>query len=246
MNARCVLWVWLLGCAEPGPAVSTDAGSPPIEEAVRATLQLTGVSREGPDGRVRGVDLDGRVSDATDEQSCFQEDWTDSLTGVRGVDNQYYALHSVLDLPGALRPPGEPPADVVIEDAEITIAVELLPTLGGARVRLGESESPMVPIAEGHFQAFTDALLELRFAGVHYTLRDLAIGGRVSADGELTDLVIAGAIDVEEAIATVQAAEPEADPGVVRTRFEGVADLARGDDGRCRRFSAAFTAVALP
>jgi len=55
------------------------------------------IGTEDPDtGAVPGFDLDGRISDATDDLGCNQEDWV-SPDGVPGIDNQVASLGPVLE-----------------------------------------------------------------------------------------------------------------------------------------------------
>jgi hypothetical protein len=52
-----------------------------------------------PDGTVEGFDIDGRVSNATDDEGCNQFDGT-SADGVRGIDNQLSSLLPALEATG--------------------------------------------------------------------------------------------------------------------------------------------------
>jgi len=231
----------LIGCGESAGG-GPDAFTPTLE-AMSVTLWLTGVSREDVDGRMRGVDLDGRVSDATDELGCFQEDWIDPVGAEAGVDNNYYSL--VVTNEG-IGDPDAPSVDDLIRDAGITLPMRVSGAPGGVEVRLGDTEPQVAPLREGHFQALTDATLVFEFPELSSAvLYDLAVDA-VMADGQLLDIVIAGALDIAEIVATVEAESPDVDPALVRTTLEGVADLDPGEDGRCTRVSAAFTATAEP
>jgi hypothetical protein len=241
---RWCLVVLLIGCGEPAGS-GPDAFTPTFEP-MTVTVRLTDIAREDSEGRMRGVDLDGRVSDATDELGCLREDWTDPLGDEPGVDNQYYGLVISNEAIGPARPPGEPTIDEMIRDAAITVPLSLTPAPGGVEVRLGDAESQVVPFEEGHFQAVTDGALPMSLGGLTFTMVGLAIDGVITADGALTSLIVAGGLDAEEIVGSIEANMPDIDSSLIRATLEGVVDLEPGDDGLCTRMSAVFTATVEP
>ena len=56
-------------------------------------------AREEPDGISLGHDIDGRVSDAGDAESCFRADLT-SPDGVNGIDNQFSQILPLIEAVG--------------------------------------------------------------------------------------------------------------------------------------------------
>lgn len=84
---------------EQNDAGTPDAGPPIVCEGGDTyfyVLDVVAVGEEGPEGVAPGFDLDGRVSDASDRESCFQEDFV-SPDGVPGVDNQMAVLKPTID-----------------------------------------------------------------------------------------------------------------------------------------------------
>lgn len=78
---------------------------------------------EDPDtGAVPGFDIDDRVSDSTDEQGCFQEDWT-SPSGTPGIDNQLATLAPTLE--AALGSDLQETIDGAIADGSIIILMDV-------------------------------------------------------------------------------------------------------------------------
>jgi len=73
-------------------------------------------------GNVPGFDIDGRVSDSTDELGCFQEDWT-SPDGTVGVDNQLATLAPTLE--AALGSDLQETIDGAIADGSIIILMDV-------------------------------------------------------------------------------------------------------------------------
>lgn len=91
----CVPCIFLLiGCAEQTPPVAAcgDSG----EELVLLARALS-FGRERPEGVSAGFDLDGRVSDSSDELSCGGADLV-GPDGTPGIDNALSQLLPVLEL----------------------------------------------------------------------------------------------------------------------------------------------------
>lgn len=86
---------------------------------VASTLSI-GV--EDMNGNVPGFDIDGRISDATDDVGCNQEDWV-SPEGVMGIDNQLASLAPTLE--AALGEDLQPTIDGAIADGSIIILMDL-------------------------------------------------------------------------------------------------------------------------
>ena len=84
-------WIGLLALAACGEAhVPTEAGPDSCDTGETLTFEvyLTGYARADAEGRVPGMNLDGRVSEVTDEESCHQVDFV-GADGEEGVDNQW-------------------------------------------------------------------------------------------------------------------------------------------------------------
>lgn len=77
---------------------------------------------EDASGNVPGFDIDDRVSDSTDEQGCFQEDWT-SPSGTPGIDNQLATLAPTLE--AALGEDLQETIDGAIADGSIIILMDV-------------------------------------------------------------------------------------------------------------------------
>ena len=80
------------------------------------------IPTEDPPGVVNGFDLDGRVSDDTDAEGCFQPDFT-SPDGTMGVDNQLATLAPTLE--GALGSDLDATIAEALGDGSIIILMEL-------------------------------------------------------------------------------------------------------------------------
>lgn len=231
----------VVGCGDDG-MVGGDAGPSYDIPTTTVSLLLTGIAREDAEGRLRGVDLDRRISDRTDELGCFQNDWTDPITGAEGVDDQYYSLAVTVEAQI-----GGPNIDEVIREAAVVVPLTMASAPGGVEVRLGDVEPQVVPITGGHFQALTEGSFLLGVDGSFpIVVHQLAVDALVSPEGALTSVVIAGAIDIDQTVAAVERDTPAIDPSLVRTTLEGVADLDPGPDGACRKVSAVFTAEVEP
>jgi len=80
------------------------------------------VAVEDVAGAVPGFDLDGRISDATDDLGCNQEDWV-SPDGVPGIDNQFASLAPTLE--AALGEDLQDAIDASIADGSLILLMEL-------------------------------------------------------------------------------------------------------------------------
>jgi len=87
------------GTADGGgdAAVSTDPCGPDTRSNLAVIRDLTFVRRDGDVSR--GLDLDGRVSDARDPKGCFQKDFVDE-DGNEGIDNQLALLVPAIEAVG--------------------------------------------------------------------------------------------------------------------------------------------------
>lgn len=93
-------FVWAVGCVD-----NTDYGTSqtPVEAhpcggvLESQTLVIDSLWFEGADGNIaQGVDIDGRVSDRSDDVTCNQVDFT-SPDGTPGIDNQFARLLPALE-----------------------------------------------------------------------------------------------------------------------------------------------------
>ncbi|MDP2307773.1 MAG: hypothetical protein Q8P18_17240 [Pseudomonadota bacterium] len=90
----------LLACAapvEPAAPDNTDACEPSADPAREQTIVVRTMSfGRRTDGVSIGFDLDGEVSDADDEDGCYQPDLVDPA-GVEGIDNAFSAFIPILE-----------------------------------------------------------------------------------------------------------------------------------------------------
>ncbi len=87
----------LLACATPAPDAATvvDVACDDVTNT-RATV-VTSMTFAPRDGNVSpGFDLDHHVTDANDEEGCFQPDLVDP-SGVEGIDNAFSAFFPILE-----------------------------------------------------------------------------------------------------------------------------------------------------
>jgi len=234
----------LVACGE-GPAGPDTCMS---GETLTFELLLVDIAREDAEGGVRGMNLDGRVSEgAADELSCHQADFVDLVDGETGVDNQLGLLGPNPTPPDHVpaRPTGAPiPLTIgAVDDPESDSCVT---------VQLGDAPAVQTELVDGRLWLFGDASVvrtvpisdDRAAASLELPLRGAALKGRLRADGALADVVVAGHIDIEELLDSAAIATPDVDPDLLRTTLEGVADLHRGEDGECRSVSASFVAEA--
>lgn len=102
------LWLTILVALGLIACVDRDIATPEVAETVDATcdakpqpvvvrkLDFVGLDE---DGLTRGLDIDGRVSDRSDDESCNQADFS-SPDGLEGIDNQFGKLLPALDVVG--------------------------------------------------------------------------------------------------------------------------------------------------
>ena len=92
-----MLW-WLLACRpqedSSGGAAEPGCDDPGVTEV--AILSTITFARRDAEGRSRGFDLDGLISDGSDPQGCFQAD-VQSPDGEPGIDSAFSALMPTLD-----------------------------------------------------------------------------------------------------------------------------------------------------
>jgi len=127
----CMLAIGLMavGCGDD------DTGDDPGDDLPPMPLDCTGaddqclfvastlsIGVEDMNGNVPGFDIDGRISDATDDIGCNQEDWV-SPEGVMGIDNQLASLAPTLE--AALGEELQPTIDGAIADGSIIILMDL-------------------------------------------------------------------------------------------------------------------------
>lgn len=228
-----------------GPGAPPDLGPTPVDpgpgDSFTFTLQLVGVHRESFDGRSRGIDLDGRISDETDDLGCNQEDWEDPLDGERGVDNTLALLAPTLEAALGMS------LDEGVEAFGAAVDIRLIGVDGsrtdpGVALGVGGEPPRVVPMRGGRFQGTSDRGLEVWLTVAAVRLRGVGVDARLTASGTLTDVVVVGHFDIDDVVETVTATAPDIDPGLVRTTLEAVADLDPGGDGLCRSISAVYDA----
>ena len=94
-----------LGCEAAAVKTADDAGSldlgtTPIKTAHRIyVFDTVGFTRLDKDGRAPGFDLDHKVSDETDVDTCSQADFI-GIDGTPGIDNQFATLVPLIEATG--------------------------------------------------------------------------------------------------------------------------------------------------
>ena len=83
----------------PGDQGAQEDVAPSKKTTYLVVLQKLGFTREDPEGIAPGFNLDGRVSDEDDEQSCGIPDYT-SPDGEEGIDNQLAFIEPALGIAG--------------------------------------------------------------------------------------------------------------------------------------------------
>lgn len=108
-------------------ADAADGGPTPVCDGTGPTgffvIRSLAIGRENPPGTALGFDLDGRVSDDTDERGCFQPDFVDP-DGTPGVDNQYAVLAPTLESAGAHL---DPALRAGVASGDVLLLLELEP-----------------------------------------------------------------------------------------------------------------------
>ncbi len=236
--------------SDGGPPITTRDGGPGRDEGPPTPpgeeldfgfrLQLVDVHRERAGG-VRGADIDGRVSDVTDELGCNQEDFRDPFDGEVGVDNQLAALAPTIEaaLGSDLRDSllVIPPAPFRLEGVDPSL------TDPDVRVLLADGVT-RTSMRNGQFRAELAIAIPAWSFGVT-PLREVGIEARLTSDGRLVDIALFGFHFLEEVIEGALTIAPDIDPELIRTTLEGVADLEPGPTGICQALSASYEAEAL-
>jgi hypothetical protein len=240
----------LIGCGEAhAPADADGSAGDACEsgETLAFTLEIVDIQRETDSGGVPGLDLDGRDSDETDELGCHQPDWTDPRDGERGVDNQLATLF-VVGSPGT--------APELRSGRRVDLQVRRVddrPNDPCIEVRIDGGDPIRTELVEGRFQALggTGSITVEMFGADGDTLlplpvTSLAVEATLVAGGGLTDVTIAGHLNIDAMVAATIEVAPDVDPSLIRTTLEGVADLEPDADGNCQSVSAAFAAEVVP
>lgn len=230
------------GCGEafvqPDGGDSCDTG-----EVLRFEVTLTAIGVEDADGFVEGMNLDGRASDRFDDDGCNQEDWT-APDGTEGIDNQLAAL--VVTTTGGPRP-------VLTDHDPITLEIGSFDGLDDGCVRWSvNGETPIEgTLFGGRFEEQGEGTIAFAIGEegaeldvLSLPMHGLAARGRLTSEGELTELVVGGRMDIDRSVERVHELAPDVDPSLIRTTFEGVADLDRDAEGLCQSVSAGFVATA--
>ena len=129
----CMLAIGLMavGCGDDDGTGDDPGDDPPMplncggtDERCLFVASTLSIGVEDPaTGTVPGFDIDGRISDNTDELGCFVEDWT-SPDGVMGIDNQLASLAPTLE--SALGEDLQETIDGALADGSIIILMDLM------------------------------------------------------------------------------------------------------------------------
>lgn len=229
--------------------VAVDA---PLDSDIEPTCSLPGISGmwsivdvpelrslDGVDDAVEGADIDGRISDSTDEEGCFISDFVDP-DGTSGIDNQLASL-----------------VPTIVGLGSEGLGPTLMMAGVSFSVRTGTIAGGMCDIvifsAEGEeYQApgfVRDNIMRATFAGSRMTMPWLTEEGLTMRDLSVrfdtrTDVVhLSGRLSVEELVDSFVVAGGGMVPeDTVRSLLESLADLDPDPMGVCRSLSASFEA----
>jgi hypothetical protein len=239
---RWLALVLLAGCGEAHGLEEGGPDSCETGETLRFELFLTDYGREDAEGRVAGMNLDGRISDVTDGASCHQVDFV-GVDGEEGVDNQLAATLGV----------GLESDPYLIETGPVPLVLGGVDDRQNDRCitfRLGDGAPVETELVEGRFHAQGTGTLIVS-VGDHwwmtmstFPVRALSAKGRLDESGALSNVVVGARMDIEQTIAHVMSEAPDVDPALVRTTLEGIADLDPDTEGACQSVSAGFLAEA--
>lgn len=224
---------------DPG-CVGTECGPRPADECVDGEsyeyeLQLTGFHQ--PAGEFsRGFDLDDRFSDATDSIGCYEDDYTHPREFDGGVDN---AFALVADLAEGVD------ADLAAADVRVPIRIESFFGIGDPCVSavIGDTRE-LLDVSDDQVRLGSDGVATAWFLGP-IELHQVSVEGRLSDDGELTDVVVAGRFQVADVVDAFAAFDPTTDPELIETTLGAVADLGPDGDDDCRELSVVFDATVV-
>jgi len=227
-----------LGCEGQPPSQTPYPPCVESETLERGTLLLEAESLEGT---VRGVDLDGRDSDATDELGCHQEDWPDPDGSP--VDGQFAALVPTLE--AAYGDDGRG----IFADTPLTVHVDGRGDGVCAAVSVALDAGPW-RTAEWNgsvLRAYDLGDLPLRLTlpedvSEIVTLHDAAVRMTV-VDQRVATVLLSGSVSIADLAPPVAASTVDFDEPVIRTFFEGVADLEPDASGTCTRISIGLEAL---
>ncbi len=204
-------------------------------ESYEYELQLTGFHQ--PAGEFsRGFDLDDRFSDAADSAGCFQDDYTHPREFDGGVDNAFARVAGSVEGAGA---------DLAAADVRVPIRIESLFGIGDPCVSavIGDTREHL-DVSDNHIRLGSDAVVAAWFLGP-IDLHQASVEGRLSDDGELTDVVVAGRVRVADVVEAFAADQPTTDRELIETTLGAIADLGPDGDDDCREISVVFDATVI-
>jgi len=154
--------ILMAGCVDRSVDEAEQASNPPVEEAAtcEAASQPVVVRHLGfvgldEDGKTRGLNIDDRVSDRSDEASCYQADF-ESVDGLEGIDNQFGKLLPALEVVG-----GQEAVESAVQRAINTGSVLLVIERDAFEDEAGECVSALtLGRAEGEPSIGADGLIE--------------------------------------------------------------------------------------
>lgn len=261
---------------ETCPAAQAIAGDCPEAtpaEAAIAVIDTLAFAEIDPEANaVAGFDLDDRVSESDDDESCRQVDFV-APDGREGIDNQLASLWPTIeavtgDAVGGLIQGAINNGDLLIglgitvEGDQVTLGVQTLrgnPLIGtDAKLlshqtftRDAESAPSMATgVREGEWLVAGPFEVVLPLVILSFKV-DLIVSGaylrvRYDDDGHIEGS-LGGGISVEQFMGALSVADvPEGLISFVRTTLQSRADLDRDDTGRCRGLSAGLVFEATP
>lgn len=257
---------------DAAPPERIDEGEPAPRARQAWVISRLEFGRVVSAGVSHGFDLDGRVSDNTDRESCRKPDYT-APDGTPGIDNQLAELIPALEqiagdaldglVQGAIN---DGALMMVVEQRDDGVALTQaagVPFLGTDGFILADQTLPMDPEAP---VAVTDGFemmemdegtmieagpimvpIPVDILNVHFTLN--VRNGRfrfvVRDDGTMQGLM-GGEIEVDEVIDAIDEGGVDSATNIARTVLNGRADMARDEDGKCHAFSAVLLFDAVP
>ncbi len=275
----CLIW----GCG--GEEETEPEAEPPVMEAEPPEVQVVDEGEPAPPGRPafvirelgfgrlvspgvsEGFDLDDRVSERDDEESCFKYDYV-GPDGTPGIDNQLAQLIPVLEqiagdvLDGLVQGAINDGALMIVveqgpEAVHVTQAMGV-PFLGTDGRILGDQtmlEDPEVPRVRAEYTVDGDTVtagpihlpIPVNVLQVSFTLNIQQ--GRIrfskQEDGTYRG-VMAGEVEVQEVIDAIAAGDVGSATDIAERVLSGQADMRRNEEGVCEAFSAVLLFEAVP
>ncbi len=234
--------VALLAAIAMGCDSAPRTGTPPPPCVVSETLTIGTllVELESDVGTVRGVDLDGRESDADDRRGCYHEDWLDPDGS--SVDDNFALLGPTIEAAYEVDPRR------IFSHDGLTLTVEGRGegVCGPVDVTLADGPTRSAEWNGSTLRAYDlgDVPLQLTLPGSSgsVVLHDAAVRMTLTVGQRIATIVLSGGVEVDELVAVAAESSIVLDEALVRTSLEGIADLEPDAEGYCTRLSISLEA----